>query len=274
MSAGKQLVLDLAEVVVRRGDKYLLDNVTWEISEGERWIVLGPNGAGKTTLLQVIAGQLHPTSGWAAILGEALGETDVSELRTRVGLASAALADRLPRGEIVRDVVLTASYGMVGRWREKYTDLDRQRAEILLRALGVLHLAERTYGTLSEGERKRVQIARAMMPDPEIVLLDEPAAGLDLGGREDLVRRLSNLALDPNSPAMIMVTHHVEEIPIGMTHVLMLRDGKVVAAGPMGSTLTEANLTACFGLGLELHYDSGRWTARLAPRERLHLASG
>ncbi len=268
------LVLDLAEVVVRRGTKHLLDEVTWEIAEGERWIVLGPNGAGKTTLLQVIAGQLHPTSGWAAILGEALGETDVSELRTRVGLASASLADRLPRNEIVRDVVLTASYGMVGRWREKYTDLDRQRAEILLRALGVLDLAERTYGTLSEGERKRVQIARAMMPDPELVLLDEPAAGLDLGGREDLVRRLSNLALDPASPAMIMVTHHVEEIPTGMTHVLMLREGKVVAAGPMDRALTSANLSACFGLDLELRFDSGRYAARLAPRERLHLASG
>ncbi len=267
------LVLDLAEIVVARSGKRLLDEVTWEISEGERWIVLGPNGAGKTTLLQVVAGQLHPTSGWAAILGEALGETDVSELRTRVGLASASLADRLPRNELVRDVVLTASYGMVGRWREKYTDLDRQRAEVLLRALGVLHLAERTYGTLSEGERKRVQIARAMMPDPELVLLDEPAAGLDLGGREDLVRRLSNLALDASSPAMIMVTHHVEEIPAGMTHVLMLREGKVVAAGPMERALTSANLTACFGLTLELTFDAGRYSARLA-RERLHLASG
>ena len=268
------LVLDLAEVVVARSGKRLLDEVTWEITEGERWIVLGPNGAGKTTLLQVIAGQLHPTSGWAAILGEALGETDVSELRTRVGLASASLADRLPRNEMVRDVVLTASYGMVGRWREKYTDLDAQRADILLRALGVRHLAERTYGTLSEGERKRVQIARAMMPDPELVLLDEPAAGLDLGGREDLVRRLSNLALDASSPAMIMVTHHVEEIPAGMTHVLMLREGKVVAAGPIELTLTSANLTACFGLTLELRFDSGRYSARLGSRERLHLASG
>ncbi len=268
------LVLDLAEVVVARSGKRLLDEVTWEIAEGERWVVLGPNGAGKTTLLQVIAGQLHPTSGWAAILGEALGETDVAELRTRVGLASAALADRLPRQEIVRDVVLTASYGVVGRWREDYTDLDRQRAEILLRALGVLHLAERTYGTLSEGERKRVQIARAMMPDPELVLLDEPAAGLDLGGREDLVRRLSNLALDKASPAMIMVTHHVEEIPSGMTHVLMLRDGKVVAAGPLELTLTGANLTQCFGLHLEVFHDAGRYSARLAPRERLQLASG
>jgi iron complex transport system ATP-binding protein len=268
------LVLDLAEVVVARSGKRLLDDVTWEIAEGERWIVLGPNGAGKTTLLQVIAGQLHPTSGWAAILGEALGETDVGELRTRVGLASASLADRLPRNENVRDVVLTASYGVVGRWREKYTEMDGRRADILLRALGVLHLAQRTYGTLSEGERKRVQIARAMMPDPELVLLDEPAAGLDLGGREDLVRRLSNLALDEASPAMIMVTHHVEEIPAGMTHVLMLRRGKVVAAGPIELTLTGPNLTTCFGVALELSYDAGRYAARLATRERLHLASG
>src|SRR4051794_965167 len=256
------LVLDLAEVVVRRGQKHLLDDVTWEIAEGERWIVLGPNGAGKTTLLQVIAGQLHPTSGWAAILGEALGETDVSELRTRVGLASAALADRLPRGEIVRDVVLTASYGMVGRWREKYTDLDRQRAEVLLRALGVMHLADRTYGTLSEGERKRVQIARAMMPDPELVLLDEPAAGLDLGGREDLVRRLSKLARDPKAPMMVLVTHHVEEVPDGFTHAMLLRRGSVLAAGPIGEVFTERNLSRCFGVQLEIEYRQNRWAAR------------
>ncbi len=267
------LVLDLAAVVVSRGGKRLLDEVTWEIAEGERWIVLGPNGAGKTTLLQVVAGLLHPTSGWAAILGEALGETDVAELRTRVGLASAALAERLPREERVRDIVLTASYGVVGRFRETYTDVDAERAETLLRALGAAHLAERTFGTLSEGERKRVQIARALMPDPELVLLDEPAAGLDLGGREDLLRRLGNLALDDGAPAMIMVTHHVEEIPPGMTHVLMLREAKVVAAGPIETTLTGTNLTACFGLPLELRYEAGRYSARLAPRDQLSLAA-
>jgi iron complex transport system ATP-binding protein len=258
------LVLDLAEVVVIRDGNRLLDKVTFEVTEGQRWVVLGPNGAGKTTLLQVIGGHLFPTSGWAAILGEVLGETDVFELRPRVGLASAALADRLPRSERVRDVVLTAAYAVVGRFRENYDPLDVARAESLLAALGVAAFAERRFGPLSEGERKRVQIARALMADPELLLLDEPAAGLDLGGREDLVRRLSVLAQDPTAPTTIMVTHHVEEIPAGMTHGLLLRGGRVVAAGPLAETLTSANLSACFGLPLVVQYDGSRFTARLA----------
>ncbi|MGQ0847334.1 MAG: ABC transporter ATP-binding protein [Sporichthyaceae bacterium] len=256
------LVLDLAEVVVVRDGTKILDIDLWQIHEGERWIVLGPNGAGKTTMLQVVGGHLHPTSGWAAILGEVLGETDVFELRPRVGLASAGLADRLPREEKVRDVVLTAAYAVVGRWKETYEAPDAARAEALLKALGILQFAERTYGTLSEGERKRVQIARALMADPELLLLDEPAAGLDLGGREDLVRRLSRLARDEFAPAMIMVTHHVEEIPPGMTHVLMLREGKIVAKGRLEVAMTAENLTACYGVPLVLNREHDRWTAR------------
>jgi iron complex transport system ATP-binding protein len=260
------LVLDLAEVVVVRDGKRLLDDVTWEIREGERWVVLGPNGAGKTTLLQIVAGHLHPTSGWAAILGELLGETDVFDLRTRVGLVSAAMADRLPREELVRDVVMTAAYAVVGRWREQYGPAEVKRAELLLEVLGMAPFADRTFGTLSEGERKRVQIARALMADPEVLLLDEPAAGLDLGGREDLLRRLSRLARDDEAPALVMVTHHVEEIPPGFTHVLMLREGRVTASGPLGLALTATNLTECFGLPLALWRDGDRYAARLAGR--------
>ncbi len=256
------LVLDLAEVVVTRDGRKILDLESWQIREGERWIVMGPNGAGKTTVLQVIGGHLHPSSGWAAILGEVLGETDVFELRPRVGLASAALADRLPREETVRDVVITAAYAVMGRWREKYDSSDTDRADVLLKVLGMAEFADRTFGTLSEGERKRVQIARALMADPELLLLDEPAAGLDLGSREDLVRRLSRLARDEFAPAMIMVTHHVEEIPPGMTHILLLREGRIVASGPITLTLTAENLTACFGLPLDLRREGDRWSAR------------
>jgi iron complex transport system ATP-binding protein len=248
---------------MRDGNR-LLDDVTLEVREGQRWVVLGPNGAGKTTLLQVIGGHLFPTSGWAAILGEVLGETDVFELRPRVGLASAALADRLPRSERVRDVVLTAAYAVMGRFREGYDPMDVARAEDLLRALGMEAFAERKFGTLSEGERKRVQIARALMADPELLLLDEPAAGLDLGGREDLVRRLSTLAQDPTAPTTIMVTHHVEEIPVGMTHALLLRAGRVVASGALERTLTSTNLSECFGLPLIVKHDGRRFSARLA----------
>ncbi|MCE1178688.1 MAG: ABC transporter ATP-binding protein [Micrococcales bacterium] len=255
-------VLAFAGVSVVRGGARLLNSVDWEVEEGQRWVVLGPNGAGKTTLLQLASGRMHPTSGVAGVLGEVLGAVDVFELRPRIGLASAALAERIPGDEIVHNVVVTASYGVVGRWREEYDTLDHHRAAELLDALGAEHLADRRYGTLSEGERKRVQIARALMTDPELMLLDEPAAGLDLGGREDLVRRLGELAADIEAPALVLVTHHVEEIPPSFTDVLLLRDGKVVAQGPIEITLTEDNLEKTFGLPLVLDQHGERWSAR------------
>ena len=255
-------VLALAGVSVVRGDTTILDDVSWDVEEGQRWVVLGPNGAGKTTLLQLASARIHPTTGVVGILGEVLGTVDVFELRPRIGLASAALAERIPPNERVRDVVLTASYGVVGRWREAYDGLDEGRADDLLKTLGADHLAARRFGTLSEGERKRVQIARALMTDPELLLLDEPAAGLDLAGREALVRTLSDLALDPYAPASVLVTHHVEEVPPNFTDVLLIRDGRIVAQGPIEITLTEANLEATFGLPLELEVRGDRYAAR------------
>jgi iron complex transport system ATP-binding protein len=198
----------------------------------------------------------------AGILGEVLGTVDVFELRPRIGLASAALAERIPGGERVADVVVTASYGVVGRWREAYDQLDHSRAAELLDAMGVGQLRDRRFGTLSEGERKRVQIARALMTDPELMLLDEPAAGLDLGGREDLVHRLGALAADAAAPALVLVTHHVEEIPPNFTHALLIREGKVVAQGPMEEALTAENLGATFGLPLTVQRHGQRWSAR------------
>jgi iron complex transport system ATP-binding protein len=255
-------VLELADVSVVRSGHRLLDDVTWAVADGERWVMLGPNGAGKTTLLQVASAQIHPTSGYAAVLGEMLGAVDVFELRPRIGLTSAALADRIPRSESVRDVVVTASYAVVGRWREEYEGYDVDRAAILLGRLGVGHLATRTFGTLSEGERKRVQIARALMTDPELLLLDEPAAGLDLGGREALVKTLGEIAADPTSPTTVLVTHHVEEIPTGFTHALLLRSGSVVAAGKLAEVVTDEALTECFGLPLTVSLTGERWSAR------------
>ena len=262
-------VIEFAGVTVRRGRSLLLDDISWEVEEDERWVVLGPNGAGKTTLLQVAAAQLHPTSGVAGILDEVLGTTDVFELRPRIGLTSAALADRIPKSELVKDVVVSASYGIVGRWREHYDDLDHDRARELLVEVGASHLAERTFGTLSEGERKRVQIARALMTDPELLLLDEPAAGLDLGGREDLVATLSDLALDPDSPATVLVSHHVEEIPPGFTHALLLREGRVVDSGPVEDVVTAETLSATFGMPLLLSRADDRFAARRRPPRRI-----
>lgn len=257
-------VLEFAGVSVVRGDNTLLDDITWEVEEGQRWVILGPNGAGKTTLLQLAAGRIHPTTGVAGVLGEVLGAVDVFELRPRIGLSSAAFGERLPADELVRDVVVTASYGIVGRWREPYDTLDHARAAQLLDALGAAHLIDRTFGTLSEGERKRVQIARALMTDPELMLLDEPAAGLDLGGREDLVSRLAALAADIEAPALVLVTHHVEEIPPSFTDVMLLREGRIVAAGPVEITLTAENLSATFGMPLVLERYGERWSARVA----------
>jgi iron complex transport system ATP-binding protein len=243
----------------------LLRNVDWTAHENERWIIIGPNGAGKTTLLQVASTLLFPTEGTVEVLGEKLGDVNVFELRPRIGLTSAALAERVPAGEKVIDLVLTAAYAIVGRWKEEYESTDVTRAVELLDALGCAHLIRRRFGTLSEGERKRVQIARSMMPDPELLLLDEPAAGLDLGGREDLVQRLSFLARDPKAPMMVLVTHHVEEVPDGFTHAMLLRRGSVLAAGPMAEVFTSRNLSRCFGLPLEIEYRQNRWTA-WAPR--------
>ena len=264
-------VLEFAGVGVRRGTTDLLKDVDWSIEEGERWVVIGPNGAGKTTLLQLAAARMHPTTGVAGVLGEVLGTVDVFELRPRIGVSSAAVADRIPDEERVSDVVVTAAYGVLGRWREEYDAADEQRAAELLEALGVAHLSRRRFGTLSEGERKRVQIARALMTDPELMLLDEPAAGLDLRGREDLVGRLSLLAQDLEAPAMVLVTHHVEDIPPGFTDILMLRDGEVVAAGPIEVTLTAEHLSATFGIPLVVDRHGERWAARAEqPPSTLH----
>ncbi|GAA2666027.1 ABC transporter ATP-binding protein [Streptomyces aculeolatus] len=261
-------VLELVDVSVVRDGRALVEQVSWSVAEGERWIILGPNGAGKTTLLNIASSYLFPSGGTVQILGEKLGGVDVFELRPRIGMASAALSEKLPKRQTVLQTVLTAAYGMTATWQESYEAVDEDRARAFLDRLGMSEYLERRFGTLSEGERKRTQIARAMMTDPELLLLDEPAAGLDLGGREDLVRRLGRLARDPYAPSMIMVTHHVEEIPPGFTHVLMIRQGKVLAAGPIETELTSRNLSLCFGLPLVLDRVGDRWTAQGLPMSK------
>jgi len=256
------LLIDFLEVSLRRGGRSLVGPVTWQVELDERWVIIGPNGAGKTSLLRIAAASEHPSSGDAFVLGERLGRTDTNELRARVGLSSSALAQRVPDDEVVRDLVVSAGYSVLGRWRERYEDVDYERAVDTLESLGAEHLAQRTFGTLSEGERKRVLIARALMTDPELLLLDEPAAGLDLGGREELVARLSDLAADPDAPALVLVTHHVEEIPPGFSHCLMLSEGMVVAAGLLDDVLTGENLSAAFGQSIAVDVIDGRYFAR------------
>lgn len=257
-------VVDLVDVSIVRGDAYLLRDVTWRVDEGDRWVIIGPNGAGKTTLLRVVSTQMHPRSGTAEILGELMGAVDVFELRPRIGMTSVAVAEQVPGRERVLDVVVSAAYAVLGRWNETYDETDYERARELMAQMRVDHLAERTFGTLSEGEKKRVLVARSLMTDPELLLLDEPAAGLDVAGREALVGILGELAADPYAPTSVMVTHHVEEIPAAVTHALLLRGGQVVAAGPIHETLTSEKMSETFGLALEVTHDRGRWTARAA----------
>jgi iron complex transport system ATP-binding protein len=247
---------------VRRGDKNILGPIDWAVNMGERWVILGPNGAGKTTLLQLCATLIHPTSGDVKILGQSLGKIDVFELRTRIGITSSAFVKDFPEDEIVMDVVLTAAYAMLGRWQESYDLWDESRAKGLLTALGVRDLGSRLFSSLSEGEKKRVQIARALMTDPELLLLDEPASSLDLGGREDLLVRLERLAKDPLAPATVIVTHHVEEIPIGTTHALLLKDGEVIAQGAIDRVITNSFMSQAYGLQINVNHDDGRYFAR------------
>ena len=255
------LLVDFDGVTVRRGGSTLIGPLDWRVELDERWVVLGPNGAGKTTMLRVAAAELHPTAGTADLLGERLGRTDVFELRPRIGTSSAALGHRVPDDELVSDLVVSAGYAVLGRWREDYDEVDTARAAEMLLSIGVGHLGGRTFGTLSEGERKRVLIARALMTDPELLLLDEPAAGLDLGGREDLVERLSLLAWDADAPACVLVTHHVEEVPPGYTHALLLREGRAVTQGLLEDVLTAEALSGTFGTRIVLDRVGERYFA-------------
>jgi iron complex transport system ATP-binding protein len=257
--------LELSDLTVVRDGKNILDSVSWTVTSDERWVILGPNGAGKTTLLQIASATMFPSSGKAKILGEKLGKVDVFELRPRIGFASTALGRRIPANETVLDAVMTAAYSVTGRWNEEYDDIDVRRARRVLAEWKLGHLEGRLFGTLSDGEQKRVQIARAVMTDPELLLLDEPAASLDLGAREELLQLLGAYASSPESPAMVMVTHHVEEIPPGFTHALLLADGAVQAAGPIAEIITGELLSDVFGLELLVSSsENGRYSARAA----------
>jgi iron complex transport system ATP-binding protein len=257
-------VLELTDVSIVRNGNRILDQVSWTVDSDDRWVILGPNGAGKTTLLQVAAAFMHPSSGTAQILDDTMGRVDVFELRPRIGFASTAMAKRIPAEEKVVDVVLTAAYSVTGRWHEDYENMDVSRAQQVLAEWKLSHLEDRRFGDLSDGEQKRVQIARSVMTDPELLLLDEPAASLDLGAREELLQLLTGYANAPYAPGIVMVTHHVEEIPRGFTHALLLSEGHVAAAGAIEEVLVSETLSDVFGLDLRITNEDGRYAARAA----------
>ena len=255
------IVLAFRGVDLVRGERTILHQVDWCVRRHERWVVLGSNGSGKTMLCRLATLYIHPSRGTIDVLGERLGRTDTRELRRRLGFTSAALADMLKPTLMVEDVVVTGRYADLAPWWRTYTDGDRANARRLLHRFGCAQLAAAEFGTLSSGERQRVLLARTLMNDPVLWILDEPTAGLDLGGRELLVGLLGRVTTDPDAPSTVMVTHHVDEIPTGFTHALLLKDGHVLAAGPIEDTLDADRLSSCFGVRLHLERRDGRWLA-------------
>ena len=255
-------VINLQNVSLVRDGQTILSNIDWRVEGDQRWVIIGPNGAGKTSLLRILATQIHPSSGSAQVLGQDFGHVDLHDLRTRVGFASNALANRIPLVETVLNAVMTASHGVTGRWNEQYEDIDERRARRVLGEWDLADFADREFGSLSDGERKRTQIARAVMPDPELLLLDEPVASLDLAARENTVRLLGHYAQSPIAPAMIMVTHHLEEIPAGFTHALIRVDGQIFAAGEIDYVLDTVNISEAFGMNIAVDKVEGRFRAR------------
>lgn len=254
--------IEFNNVTVTRDGVDILKNIDWRVADSERWVIVGPNGAGKTTLLKLAAAQIQPTTGTATVLGETLGGVNVFDLRTRVGFASSALVSHIPNSETVLNAVLTASYAITGRWTEEYEDIDVRRARRVLAEWDLSDHADKPFGTLSDGERKRVQLARSVMTDPELLLLDEPVASLDLGAREHTVQVLGAYASSQAAPSMVMVTHHLEEIPQGFTHALLINEGSIVAQGSIDTILASELLSETFGFGLNVTKLAGRFQVR------------
>ncbi|WP_407928724.1 ABC transporter ATP-binding protein [Corynebacterium lujinxingii] len=258
----------MRDVSFVRGGRTLVGPVDWQVELDERWVIVGPNGAGKTTLIRMASAQEFPSEGTTFILGERVGATDMRDLRAAIGVTSSSIAQRVPEDETVGDLVVSAGYAILGRWREDYDTMDYDQALEVLEQVGAMHLIDRRWGTLSDGEKKRVLVARAVMTNPELLILDEPAAGMDLGGREDLLAYLGDLALDPDAPAIVMITHHLEEIPAGFTHAMLLDEGEVVAQGLIDDVLTSENVSRAYHQPIEVTRDDGRFFARRARKAR------
>ena len=259
---GRPAAIALQGVALQREGVAVLRGVDWRVQVGERWVVLGPNGSGKTTLLQVAGARLWPTAGTVEILGARLGTVDVRTLRPRVALVSGAVTRQLRPDLAARDVVVSGRHGALETWWNRYTDEDWEKADDLLALGGVRPIGDRPFGVISEGERQQVLLARALMSKPELLLLDEPFAGLDLGARERLLVRLTGVAADPGSPPIVLVTHHCEEIPTGFTHGALMAGGELIASGPLTEVVTSERVSACFGLDVSVGSTDGRWWSR------------
>lgn len=250
---------------VRQG-RPILDGIDWSVRSDERWVVLGPNGSGKTTMVRLMSLYERPSEGTLEVLGGVLGRIDVRRHRERIGLTSAALADQLRRTLTAAEIVVCARHAALEPWWHEYTPADWERAGALLAQVGCAEYAEREFATLSSGEKQRVLLARTLMGNPGLIVLDEPAAGMDLGGREQLVTTLDALGSNAAGPPMVLVTHHLEEIPPSFDHALLLRDGAIVSQGPIGEVLTSELVSATFDVAVDVASDQGRW--RIVPTRR------
>lgn len=255
-------LLELRGVTLSRSGTSILDNISWQTNEGEHWVVMGPNGAGKTTLMRALTGREHCDTGEVLVLGTSLKEHAPEDLGSLLGFSSSSLASHVRPGQTVRDVVRTAAWGQSVSFGEEYEEIDNERAQQVLAAFGVAHLSDRRFSTLSEGERQRVLLSRALMADPEVLVLDEPTAGLDLGARELLMQALTALMSIDYAPQIIVITHHLEEIPAGITHALLMKGGQVAAAGPVEEVLTGVKVSQLFDMPLSVTQNNGRWNAQ------------
>ncbi len=255
-------VLEMEGVGVTIDGNPVLSDVTWSVDPGQHWALLGPNGGGKSTAMRVAGLQLHPSVGELRVLGHLLGRIDIRPLRARIGVSSAALVDQLRGSLSAEEIVRCGRFGALEPWWHSYDPDDTKRAESLLDQVGLADYGARSFSTMSSGERQRVLLARTLMPEPELILLDEPTAGLDFGGREELVGALEALAADPSAPPSVLVTHRVEDLPGSTTHLAAIRDGRMVAAGPIATTLTADLLSEVFALPVELSHHGDRWAAR------------
>lgn len=255
-------VVKIENVSLKRNNNTILNNLNLEIKENQHWVILGPNGAGKTSLVQMIAGRMFPSTGQVNILGEKLGTFPTENLHQTVGFASASMLDKFDQNSTVLEIVLTASYGQTAYWREEYDELDYERAQALLTIFGINNLKDRKFHSLSQGESQKVLLARALMNDPEILILDEPTSGLDIGTREDLIAGLEEIIGSSTAPNIIMVTHHVEQIPRGFTHLALMKNGEIVISGQIQQTLTGTNISSVFEHPVEIFELEGRYFAK------------
>jgi len=260
-------LLKLTSVSKTDSGAKILQNIDWEVKPNENWVVLGPNGSGKTSLLNIASLNLHPSKGHVEILDHILGKTDLRLLKPKIGFMSTSLNYKFRFNIKTIEVVVTALTGAIEPWWDTFSTSDWEQAHQLLENVGCGKKSDQLFGTLSTGEKQRVLLARALMPEPEILFLDEPTSSLDLGGREELLMVLSNLVNEEKSPPMVLVTHHLEEIPVDFSHLLLLKNGETVASGKMSEVMTSENISKCFDLKAYIDHTAGRWNVHIHKEE-------